>query len=48
MNTLLKALYEVLSFITEDAVAHKLGDNPLRDEMNALCIRLGEYLDTLE
>ncbi len=50
MNSLLKALYELLSFVTEDAIAHKLGPIPpgLLRKLNEACIELGEYLDTLD
>lgn len=47
MNTLLNALYELLSFITEDAQAWKLGHVPpaILNQMNKLCNDLGDYLD---
>lgn len=50
MNSLLKALYEILSFITEDAVAHGLGDVPksIHEKMNSLCNELGDYLDSID
>ena len=50
MNSLLNALYELLSFITEDAVANGLVKLPksLSDKMNSLCNELGDYLDSIE
>jgi hypothetical protein len=50
MNTLLKTLYELLSFITEDAIAHRTGYIPpsILKLANQLCIELGKYLDSLE
>lgn len=52
MNSIYRALYELLSFITEDAVANKLNNSgfpaPLMKKLNECCIDLGNYLDTLE
>jgi hypothetical protein len=51
MNSLLGALYDLLSFITEDASAHGLAKHVpphLMEAMNTLCIELGEYLDEQE
>ena len=52
MNSLYTALYELLSYITEDAQAHKLNNNgfpsSLMKKLNEVCIELGDYLDTLE
>lgn len=47
MNTLLSALYDLLCYITEDAVAHGLNKLPsgLNAKMNELANELGEYLD---
>jgi hypothetical protein len=49
MNSLLYALYDLLSFITKDAQAHKMLPNgmpyKILAKMNELCNELGEYLD---
>lgn len=49
MLSLLNALYELLSFITEDAVAWKLNQLPpeLNKALNELQTHLGNYLDQI-
>lgn len=48
--TLLKALDELLSFVTEDAVAHKLINlpKPLLEKLTQVSIELSKYLDESE
>jgi hypothetical protein len=51
MNTLLNDLYDLLSCITEDAVAHGFTKDVPPDIMKMLndcCVRLGEYLDGVD
>ena len=52
MNQVLSALYDLLCFTTEDAVAHKLLPNGLPqeilDDMNALANKLGKHLEEVE
>lgn len=51
MNSLLSALYDLLSFITEDAQAFGLTKHIpeyLLKSMNSLCNDLGDYLDDQE
>lgn len=47
MNTILDALYNLLSFVTEDAVANGYIKLPkhLHKTLNETCIELGNYLD---